>query len=246
MLFSDCAIVPLSLPRPKLDLGTFRDFVHRFCNRCAFTGNTIRYVSFFARKPLINARLIESPCELDTLQLTRGTPYEWDPHFKKLFPTLVQWIEALPFTKLQDVVLITATGDIPEHLDIFGAENAATIFDRFNFIEPRLYRLLIAERDDTRARSEAFYVTEEYGGRRSYLRLPATTDCFALSSSVCYHGSRFLSGHFKTIVAINGELDVARHLSLLAESSDRFRDYTIRVSVARPVSDAELPYRGPI
>jgi hypothetical protein len=245
-VYEDYAIIPLDVGRAPVDAEALKAFVQRNCERCAFTANAIRYVLFFARKPVIDGELLLHACDPRFEDLTDAAGYAWDPVFQREFPELCTWVEELPLRVLFGVDLVTQTADIRDHLDVFGHNNSESYFREFRHIEPIYYRAIISDPGDNVARSRCFYVTREHGGERRYVNLPDGTDAFAMSSSICYHGAEFHAGHFKTTVVIYGEHDVERHLALLDRSLERYGDHAIRFEAAGPVGGpgAVLPYAG--
>lgn len=244
-MFADYALLPLDLTHPPVDVGQLKSFVQHHCDQCAFTNNTIRYVLFHARKPVYRGELALGPGDP---RFSGELPqrYEWDPRFSHAFPQLVAWFEALPFIRINGVELVTQTLDIPEHLDVFGNNNADTYHRRYRHIEPIYYRVIMTNPDDMLARSRSFYVTREFGGTRHYAHLPDGTSTFAMSSSVCYHGATHVAGHYKTTMVMYGDLDPMAHLALLRRSLERYGEYAVKFDRAGPVDGPgrEFPYRG--
>jgi hypothetical protein len=241
---ADYACIPLDVPAPEVDVEALRRFVQSFSDGCAFTRNEIRYVTYYARKPARAGRLLR-PADPGFADLQPGTSFAWDPAFATRFPALVRWLERLPFRELHGIDLVTQTADVPDHMDIFGNNNSVSYYRRYRAVEPRLYRALLFEPDDARVRRRSFYVTKRFGGRRHFVVLPRETHIFAMSSSICYHGSVRNRGHYKTTAAIFGALDPVRHLELLRRSLARFPRHAIRLAPG-PVSGpgAFRPYRG--
>jgi hypothetical protein len=177
-------------------------------------------------------------------QTDDDTRFEWDPVFQRTFGPLTEWFESFPFIRIDGVTLVTQTADVGEHMDIFGMHNSVSYYEMFRAVEPRYYRTIFAGDDE--GRNEAFYITQSFGGEREYVRLPPETSVMAMSSSTCYHGSRFNRGHYKSTAAMYGLLDVERHLQLLERSVARYPDHAIRLRRPGPVGGpaAEMPYRG--
>lgn len=173
--------------------------------------------------------------------------YRWVPEVVERFAPLVAWLEGLPFRSLAGVDLVTQHADVADHIDVFGANNSVTTFQRNAPLEPVSYRVVLAEPGDVEARTASFYVSRDHGGVRSYVELPPGVDAMAVSSSICYHGARFVGPGRKMTVAIHGELDPAAHLALLARSVERNADQVVRFPGAGPVRGpgAVLPYAGP-
>ena len=244
-MFADYALIPLDLTHPPVDIDRLRSFVQLNCEQCAFTNNTIRYVLFHSRKPVYKGQLVLRACD-PHIRAALPDRYEWDPVFKSEFPELVDWFESLPFIRINGVELVTQTHDIDDHLDVFGNNNSETYHRRYHSIEPIYYRVIMAYPDDVLARSRSFYVTREFGGEKHYAKLPDGTSTIAMSSSICYHGATHAPGHYKTTMVMYGDLDRARHLTLLKRSLDRYADYAVRFEGAGPVGGPglEFPYRG--
>lgn len=245
-MFEDYAVMPLDLPMPPVDTGQLRSFLQTKCEGCAFTNNEAKYLLFYARKPVVDGKLLLHAADPLIGETYEGTHFDWDPIFENRFSDLVEWFNALPFIELHGVTLVTQTADIPEHMDIFGMNNSITYYEMFRRYEPRYYRVIFTLPGDTVARNQSFFVTQEYGGERAYISIPEGTSTIALSSSTCYHGATWRRGHYKTTAAIYGNLDVEKHLSLLRRSLDRYPDYTILLRKPGPVMGpaGELPYRG--
>jgi len=243
--FAHYAAIPLDVPLAPIEAGKARKFVQKYCEQCAFSKDLIRYVAFFARKPVFDGQIdLHSITQSGSSRIPNG--YEWDPAFKQRFPEFVEWIRILPFSRIDAMVLVTQTDDIRDHMDIFGKNNSVTYFDTYKMIEPRNYRVRIFDAGDDLMRNRSFYVSRDHEGERRYVRLPEATNSFAVSSSTCYHGSTFHKGHYKTTIAIHAELDAKRHRELLSRSISKFRDYCIDYA-PEPASGpaAVLPYKGP-
>jgi hypothetical protein len=245
-MFEQYACIPLDVPPPPVEIEEFRRFVQTNCERCAFTDNIIRYVLFYARKPIIDGEPLLHPSDPRLERPGAGATFVWDPTFASAFPGLLAWFESLPFTKLYGVDLVTQTDHIRDHMDIYGYNNSASYYRRFRQIEPRYYRILFCYPHDDVARNHSFYLTKAYNGQRHYVTLPDATQAFAMSSSTCYHGALFNPGHYKTTAAVFGELDVKGHLALLRRSLDKYGDHAIQLVPPGPVAGpgAELPYRA--
>src|SRR5262245_34302349 len=98
-MFEDYAVIPLDLPQPPVDADALRRFLQQYCERCAFTGNVIRYVLFFGRKPIVDGRLLLNPSDPRFDAADENTRFEWDPVFRDRFPELIAWFDMLPLTR---------------------------------------------------------------------------------------------------------------------------------------------------
>jgi len=245
-VFSDYAAIPLDLPALPIDPARLRSFVQTHCEQCAFSRNQIRYVAFYARKPILKGRLSLYAIDQMSSLINGDTYFDWDPKFAELFPSAVEWFHLLPTRRLRGVILVTQTDHIPPHMDIYGQENSQTYFHKYSAIEPRNYRAILCEPARNSANQRSFYVIKDIGGRRRYVELPKDTNTFALNSSICYHGARHNSGSYKTTVVVHSTVDTEGHLSLLERSLKRYGNYAIRFPGAGPAQGpaSEMPYRG--
>jgi hypothetical protein len=236
----------LDLPPAPFVAEELRRFVHTFCEECAFNQNTIRYVAYYARKPILDGKLAMHCTEQSSKAIDEFTRFDWDPAFRSKFQAVVDWFGLLPFRRLRGVILVTQTSDIRDHLDLYGDESSVSVFTAHSAIEPRNYRILITDNTPGVARG-SFYVSREFGGTRTYVNMPSSTNTFALNSSICYHGSRFCPGSFKTTVVIHGEVDAPVHIELLERSLRRYGRDSIRYPGAGAAQGpaAEIPYKSP-
>ena len=242
--FEDYAVIPLDLPAPPVDIDRLRAFVHKHCDSCAFTGDDIRMVVFYARKPIVDGKLLLHSADPRFEATDDDSRFDWDPAFATTFPDLAAWFESFPFTRLDGVTFVTQTADVDEHMDIFGMHNSHSYYELFRDVEPRYYRIIFG--GDEVARNESFYVTQSYRGEREFVRLPSETAVIAMGSSTCYHGAKHKRGHYKSTVAVYGTLDVARHRELLRRSLAKHADRSIRLRQRGPVGGpaAVMPYGG--
>jgi len=246
MLLHEYGVIPIDVPPAPFEFSRLRAFVQAYCEQCGFTNNCIRYVAFYARKPFLNGKLALHCVHQQSPLIDEHSRFDWDPEFRVAFPEVVEWFSCLPLRRLNGVVLVTQTDDIPDHVDIYGQQSSRTYFERFKDVEPKNYRILVADHHDDAVQRGAFYVTQTYRGERQYVRLPPETNVFALSASVCYHGSTYHRGHHKTTVVIHGVVDPERHVALLNRSLHRFGDHAIRFPGAGPAMGpaAQFPYQG--
>lgn len=240
--YLEYAIVPLDLPVAPIPLPEIRAFVQRYCEQCKFKQNKIRYVAFYARKPILDGKLAVHVSDQVSSRITSSTHFDWDPLFKRHFPEYISWCEKLPFVKLSSMTFITQTDDIPAHLDCFGYHNSYSYFEIYRETEPSAYRILFIDPERPKLK-QCFYACKEFSGERHYVRLPPGTNTIGMSLSTIYHGSKFNEGEFKTTGVIHGVLDKKRHLELIARSVEKYAGYAIKASPT-PVEGpgAVLPY----
>jgi hypothetical protein len=235
-MFEDYAVIPLDLPLPPVQWEKLRDFVHQHCESALFLDNIARFILFNARKPVVDGELLLHPPDPRFDDTDERTEFGWDPVFAALFPDFIRWFDVFPFNPLQGVTLVTQTADVPEHIDIAGRHNSVSFYETWRRLEPRYYRAIIADWTEEGDVTGSFFITEEYGGERRYVRLPPETRAFALGSSTCYHGATLNEGRFKSTIAVYGRLDDAAHYALLQRSLDRFPDHVIRLNEPGPVA----------
>lgn len=245
-MYEDYALIPLDLPPLPASIDALRSFTQHHCEECAFNGNLLRYVLYHARKPVLDGQLLLYPADPRMGSIPQGTEFDWDPEFRRRFPELIDWIEALPFTRLHDFSLVTQNASVAEHLDVFGQNNSITWYEQFRTVEPMYYRIIFCYPEDETTRSRCFYVTTEYGGERHWVRLPAGVNAIAMGGSTCYHGAHHNPGHFKTTGVLYGDLDPRRHWELLRRSLARHGEYALRKAHAGPVEGpgTVMPYGG--
>lgn len=241
-MFEDWAVIALDVPAAPVELDDLRTFVHHHADGCAFNDGEIRHVTFEARKPIVDGEPVLHGPTLRSLDPRRIEAFDWDPVFAERFRPLCAWFDELPFMRLDGLTLVTQTGDVHDHLDVFGDHNSITYYEANRRIEPAFYRAIFA---DEGARNRSFFVSERYEGPRSFVALPPDRNLVAVSTSTVYHGAVHRRGCFKTTAVPYGVLDERAHLDLLARSLARFPDHAIRLSRPGPVGGpgAERPYR---
>jgi len=247
-MFEDYVVIPLDLPPLPISIAAMREFTQTHCEECAFNDNLLRYVLYHARKPVLDGELVVHAADPRLACLPQGTHFDWDPVFRQRFPALIDWLEALPFTRLHDFSLVTQNAAVAEHLDVFGQNNSITWYETFRIVEPMYYRIIFCAADDETTRNRCFYVTTEFGGERHWVRLPDGVSAIAMGGSTCYHGAWHNPGHYKTTGVLYGDLDPQRHWALLEHSLARYRSSAIRKSRPGPVAGpgATMPYRGAV
>ena len=234
-MYEDWALVPLDLPAPRHDPFALRRFLQAHCDGCYFSDEVIRFTLFHARKPVIEGRLLCHICDPRFAFNAPGAGYDWDPIFRAAFPDLVAWFDALPFVTLEVVTFLVQTGDVPEHLDLFGRHTSITMYEAVRHLEPMYYRVLFAMPDDSESREASLYVTEEYGGERRFVSIPQGAPAFAIAASTCYHGAVYNRGRFKATAAVSGVLDERRHLELVGRSLAVHAERAVRLEHPGPV-----------
>ncbi len=245
-MHEDYIVIPLDLPPLPVSVEAMRAFTQSRCEECAFNGDLVRYVLYHARKPVLDGELVLYPSDPRLADIPQGTPFDWDPEFRRRFPELVDWVDALPFRRIHDFSLVTQNSSVAEHLDVFGENNSITWYETFRTVEPMYYRIIFCHPDDVITRNRCFYVTTEFGGERHWVRLPEGVNAIAMGGSTCYHGAHHNPGHYKTTGVLYGDLDPRRHWDLLAQSLARYGDHAVRTPRPGPVDGpgAAMPYGG--
>lgn len=235
--YGNYAIIPLDVQKPPLDAKKLKKLIQHRCHFCEFTNNSIRYISLHVRKYVKRNAVT---------RYLKGS-YCWDKEFVDTFPSFQQWLKLLPFNSIGEIIFVTQTDDITDHVDIFGDNNSITYYKKYISIEPKEYRVIIQDDSSILKTQNNFYVAKDFEGKKHYLNFPPATNSFVLNSSCCYHGSSYHKGLFKTTLVIHGELNQNAHHNLLQRSIEKYREYTIYFDQSGPAKGpAEIfPYPGP-
>lgn len=88
--------------------------------------------------------------------------------------------------------------------------------------EPAGLKVMLTHRD-----SRCFYLSQKAGSPRSFIKLPPSTNCFAINERTFFHGAKYL-GEPKYILSTFGIIDVDKHREMISRSLEKYDEYAIR------------------
>ena len=249
----DCCYAPIAVPKFSMPDGKTTEFLdkygfsskilHKYRDHSyekeagtvggwkkQFTMREVDLPDYY--NPEANPELFVFEDVKDTFRdcLNPSLPWRWNSLAKEHFPDLIEFIEThLPFRKLTDVTLARSDDNLHPHRDQFYPAIEQSVRtdweDEHKNYEPLQYRIVF---DGTIEGST--YVCHYYDDEKpkTFLKLPQTTNTFAMGATNCFHGSTI--GDAKTLVCVFGFLDIKKQEQLIKKSISKYSDYIVRVS----------------
>jgi hypothetical protein len=153
-----------------------------------------------------------------------NTPITVNPDVRSLYDSLSDYIfENLPLTRITHMTVVSASGEIPPHLDM-PLSQRSEFFNKE--LEPSLYKVLL----NPESYDETLYCVS---GRKvsdqevQPIILPKDTNIFAMSENFHPHGAYYKSGTKRLLVNVYGNIDVVRARQIRQKSLEKYRDFTI-------------------
>jgi len=117
--------------------------------------------------------------------------------------------------------ILRATRDVPKHHDMKHVKGKF-INDRPDITyDPNGFKIMLSHVD-----TESFFVSETFDSDKVYIKLPSSTNTFAINEKIFPHGSDYIKD--KCVVSIFGLVKENEMDSLLERSENKFKEYVIR------------------
>lgn len=136
---------------------------------------------------------------------------------EKKYPSIVKFVNSLPFTDISNVKINIQTEQSAMHIDFQRPENGKELYDNVSSNEPSGYRVLI------QGSREKLYVQTDTG--KHLARLPEDTNVYVLSQTECLH--QVEEDTNRMILYVTGFVNTEKHQALLEKSLKKYNEYAI-------------------
>jgi hypothetical protein len=168
-----------------------------------------------------------NPKELQNLIANRyntniGTP-QYLNDIDKIFPEIPYMLNQLPFIEMTTVVIMQQKEAVDYHIDINDFDSILDHSELAYELEPRRYNILLNKHEY----KDCFFVSHEQGGEKVYPLIPKDRPCHVISNGYFAHGADYCGPDKMMLCVIGGILDRPRHLKMIQDNYNKFRNDAI-------------------
>ena len=136
------------------------------------------------------------------------------PKVTELFPELISIVESLPYTEIIGMALNLHTNFLASHRDEIINLGAYS---------PERYNVLLSPHYE----QDSFFICKENNSEKIYPKILKDHPIYAFNNNEVYHGADIVLDN-RVILICSGLLDKQKHIELINQSAEKFKDYVIR------------------
>lgn len=129
---------------------------------------------------------------------------------KKLADDILELLSYMPF-ECTSAQILNQQNYVIAHKDVLDYS-----IDLPKQIEPHGFKILLNP-----VLERSFFVAEEEESKRMFVKMPSTTNCFAINENDYYHGSKKPKNN-KYLVSCFGDIDPVKHKTLIEKSLEKY------------------------
>jgi hypothetical protein len=143
-----------------------------------------------------------------------GDKLYFAPGVADMFPELLDILYSLPYKKIIGMGLSLHTNSLESHRD--------SILN-FGSYSPERYNVLLSPHYE----QDSFFICKEKHGEKTYPKILKEYPIYAFNNNETYHGADLVLDKRVILICV-GILDEKKHIELINQSAEKFKEYVIR------------------